>query len=128
VAVSEGEARLAALEAVCAALAHPARRQILLTVHFRGGAMAAGEIAGRFACAWPTTTRHLKVLEAAGLLTSERSGRAVVYRVDLERLGVLHAWLAWFGPPPDVRVSLEPSTDDALVKPRASKKKKTKGR
>jgi DNA-binding transcriptional ArsR family regulator len=123
VAVSEGEARLAALEAVCAALAHPARRQILLTVHFRGGAMAAGEIAGRFACAWPTTTRHLKVLEAAGLLTSERSGRAVVYRVDLERLGVLHAWLAWFGAPQGEATPSEPPMDEAPVKPRAKKKK-----
>lgn len=88
--------RLDALEAVCDALAHPARRQILLTVHFRGGAMAAGEIAGRFAHAWPTTTRHLKVLEAAGLLASERAGRAVVYRIDRARLSVLHEWLAWF--------------------------------
>jgi DNA-binding transcriptional ArsR family regulator len=90
------EERLAALESVCAALAHPARRQILLTVHFRGGAMPAGEIAGRFAHAWPTTTRHLKVLESAGLLASERVGRAVVYRIDRARLGVLHEWLAWF--------------------------------
>ncbi|HWB80357.1 MAG TPA: metalloregulator ArsR/SmtB family transcription factor [Nannocystaceae bacterium] len=91
--------RLDALEAVCDALAHPARRQILLTVHFRGGAMAAGEIAGRFAHAWPTTTRHLKVLEAAGLLTSERAGRAVVYRIDRARLSVLQEWLAWFSDP-----------------------------
>ena len=119
---------MAALEAVCAALAHPARRQILLTVHFRGGAMAAGEIAGRFAHAWPTTTRHLKVLEAAGLLTSERSGRAVVYRVDLDRLAVLHAWLAWFGPPPDAAAPVMPATEEAPTKPRASKKKKTRGR
>lgn len=120
-AVSDGEARLAALEAVCAALAHPARRQILLTVHFRGGEMAAGEIAGRFAHAWPTTTRHLKVLEAAGLLTSERTGRAVVYRVDVGRLSVLHEWLAWFGP----RAEAEPvvATPEPS-KPRAVKKKK----
>jgi DNA-binding transcriptional ArsR family regulator len=91
------EERLAALEAVCTAIAHPARRQILLTVHFRGGSMPAGEIAGRFAHAWPTTTRHLKVLEAAGLLTHEKVGRAVVYRLDRRRLAVLKEWLAWFG-------------------------------
>jgi DNA-binding transcriptional ArsR family regulator len=91
------EERLEALEAVCAALAHPARRQILLTVHFRGGAMLAGEIAGRFAHAWPTTTRHLKVLEAAGLLEHEKAGRAVVYRINRRRLALLREWLAWFG-------------------------------
>lgn len=91
--------RLDRLDAVCDALAHPARRQILLTVHFRGGAMAAGDIAGRFAHAWPTTTRHLKVLEAAGLLASERVGRAVVYRTDRACLGVLREWLAWFDEP-----------------------------
>ena len=55
---------MAALDAVVAALAHPARRQILLTIHFRGEA-TAGEIAGRFAHKWPTTTRHLRVLEDA---------------------------------------------------------------
>lgn len=87
--------RLAALDAVVDALAHPARRQILMTVHVRGE-MAAGEIAGRFAHAWPTTTRHLKVLEAAGLVASEKRGRAVIYRVDHARLGVLNEWLGWF--------------------------------
>ncbi len=107
------EQRLAALEAVCTALAHPARRQILLTIHFRGGAMAAGDIAGRFAHAWPTTTRHLKVLESAGLLASERSGRAVVYRIDRERLGVLDEWLAWFGAPAVPPVAAAPRESSA---------------
>ena len=79
-----------------AALAHPARRQILLTVHLRKGSMTAGEIAGRFACAWPTTTRHLKVLEAAGLLRVEKVGRTRVYRLQKRRLGVVAEWLGWF--------------------------------
>jgi len=92
---SRSEERLAALDAVVSALAHPARRQILMTVYFRKE-MAAGDIAGRFSHAWPTTTRHLKVLEAAGLVVSEKRGRAVVYRVDHQRLAVLEEWLAWF--------------------------------
>ena len=87
---------LAALQAVCSALAHPARRQILLTVHFRGGAMTAGEIAARFDCAWPTTTRHLRVLVGAGLLALERRGRERRYALVAERLGALERWLAWF--------------------------------
>jgi DNA-binding transcriptional ArsR family regulator len=94
--------RLADLEAVFSALAHPARRQILMTVHFWGGEMTAGEIAGRFAHAWPTTTRHLGVLEAAGLLACEKVGRTRRYRVERTRLALVTEWLGWFerGPRP----------------------------
>jgi DNA-binding transcriptional ArsR family regulator len=87
--------RLEALERVFDALAHASRRQILLTVHIRGG-MSAGEIAGRFAHAWPTISRHLRVLEDAGLLTHEKSGRTRHYRVDYARLAIARAWFAFF--------------------------------
>jgi DNA-binding transcriptional ArsR family regulator len=90
---------LADVEAVFAALAHPSRRQILLVLRFRGGEMLAGEIAERFACAWPTTTRHLRVLEEAGLVRVEKRGRARVYRLDDQRLrAVTGRWLRWFAP------------------------------
>jgi DNA-binding transcriptional ArsR family regulator len=90
--------RLAELQAVLGALAHPARRQILLTMKLRGGTMTAGEIAGRFRHAWPTTTRHLRVLADAGLVTHRRRGRTRVYRLRLARLALVTEWLAWFGP------------------------------
>jgi DNA-binding transcriptional ArsR family regulator len=90
--------KLAVLDAVVAALAHPARRQILMTIHFRGTA-TAGEIAGRFAHKWPTTTRHLRVLEGAGLVRHERRGRTRVYTVDKTRLALVSEWLAWFAGP-----------------------------
>ena len=84
-------------EAVFAALAHASRRQILLVLRFRGGEMTAGDIAGRFACSWPTTTRHLRVLEDAGLVRVEKRGRERVYRLDLERLRtVAGGWLNAF--------------------------------
>lgn len=38
--------------------------------------MTAGEIAERFSCTWPTTSRHLRVLESAGLVRVEKRGRA----------------------------------------------------
>jgi DNA-binding transcriptional ArsR family regulator len=95
------EERLAALDAVCSALAHPARRQILLTMQFRGGSMTAGEITGRFGHAWPTTTRHLRVLEAAGLVSFQKRGRQRVYRLDLKRLAIMTEWLRWFEPQTD---------------------------
>jgi DNA-binding transcriptional ArsR family regulator len=88
--------RLAALDAVVSALAHPARRQILLTVHLCGGEMAAGQIAARFSHAWPTTTRHLKVLEEAGLLRHRKEGRNRVYALDRGRLDLVREWLGWF--------------------------------
>lgn len=81
-----------------AALAHPARRQILLTIHFRGAA-TAGEIAGRFAHKWPTTTRHLRVLEDAGLIKHQKQGRRRVYTVDRSRLALVSEWLQWFESP-----------------------------
>jgi DNA-binding transcriptional ArsR family regulator len=88
---------LAAVDAVFDALAHPSRRHILLVLRFRGGEMTAGEIAARFSCSWPTTTRHLKVLEDAGLLRVEKRGRERVYKIDARRLRkVALGWLKWF--------------------------------
>jgi DNA-binding transcriptional ArsR family regulator len=94
--VVDAKERLEALESAFSALAHTARRQILLTIHFRGGEMAAGDIARRFHYAWPTVTRHLRVLEKAGLLSSETHGRTRIYRLNRERLGLVTDWLRWF--------------------------------
>jgi DNA-binding transcriptional ArsR family regulator len=88
--------RLDAYETVFAALAHPARRRILMTIHFNRGSMTAGEVASVFAHAWQTTTRHLQVLERAGLLTHERQGRLRIYRIQRKRLELVRDWLAWF--------------------------------
>lgn len=84
-------------ETVFNALAHTQRRQILLVLRFRGGAMTAGEIAERFSCAWPTTTRHLKILEHAKLLRVKKQGRERVYMLDLPKLRTtVGKWLDWF--------------------------------
>ena len=88
--------RVDAYESVFGALAHAARRHVLLTVYFNGGAMTAGEIAAIFERAWPTTTRHLQVLEAAGLLTHEKQGRIRIYRIQRKRLELVRDWLAHF--------------------------------
>ena len=59
--------------------------------------MTAGEIAGRFECSWPTTTRHLGVLTAAKLVRVEKRGRERVYILDRERLtSVAAGWLGNF--------------------------------
>ena len=82
---------------VFGALAHASRRHILLVLHYRGGEMTAGEIAGRFDCTWPTTTRHLGVLVDAGLVEKQQKGRQRFYRLDRDRLhAVTSAWLESF--------------------------------
>ncbi len=58
--------------------------------------MSAGDIADRFSCSWPTTTRHLKVLEKAGLVQVKREGRVQIYELNRNRLGVAKKWLSWF--------------------------------
>ena len=92
----DSKARLDAYEAVFTALAHPARRRVLLSIYFNGGRMTAGEIASMFAHAWQTTTRHLQVLEAAGLLSVEKQGRSRIYRLERKRLELVQEWLAHF--------------------------------
>lgn len=67
-----------------------------MTLNFEGGEMAAGDIAALFKHAWPTTTRHLKVLEDAGLIRHERQGRSILYRIDKKRLAIARDWLDWF--------------------------------
>lgn len=95
----DGVAEANELERVFAALAHPSRRHILITLQARGGEVTAGEIARRFACAWPTTTRHLKVLTEAGLVAVEKRGRERYYRVEADHLrAVVGHWLAFFPP------------------------------
>src|SRR5512134_4034539 len=97
---SSADKRLADYEAVFAALDSAARRQILLILHFRGDRMTAGEIADRFSCTWPTTSRHLRKLETAGLVEVERAGREWMYRLNRRRLRVATEWLGWFDAPP----------------------------
>lgn len=97
----EPKARMDAYEAVFTALAHPARRRILLTLNFEGGSMTAGRIADVFEHAWPTTTRHIRVLESAGLIYHDREGRTRVYHINRKRLELVRDWLAWFAKDPN---------------------------
>ena len=92
----ESHARADAYETIFTALAHPVRRRILLTLNFKGGSMTAGEIAELFDHAWPTTTRHVQLLVAAGLIVHERRGRSRVYTINRRRLALVRDWIAWF--------------------------------
>jgi DNA-binding transcriptional ArsR family regulator len=87
-------------QALFAALAHPTRREILLVLQFRGGAMTAGKIAERFSCRWPTITRHLGALMQSRIVTVRRAGRTRVYSLDRHALvGGIERWSRWFRGP-----------------------------
>jgi len=95
--MTKGDKELADLERVFSALAHASRRQILLALWLRGGALSAGQISERFSCRWPTITRHLGVLVSAGLVNVRKDGRERIYTLDRDRLiNVAGGWLRWF--------------------------------
>ena len=82
---------------VFAALASTPRRMIL--AYLSETSLTAGEIAERFDMTKPSLSKHLKILEGAGLVTSEKRGQFVHYRLaDQNLLGKLHDMLASFCP------------------------------
>ena len=94
---SRGLEELRELERVFKALAHASRRHILIVINARGGSMTAGAIARRFSCSWPTTSRHLRMLADAGLVTIKKQGREWVYELESKTLRrVVGDWLNWF--------------------------------
>jgi DNA-binding transcriptional ArsR family regulator len=62
------------------ALADPTRRRILRLLRERR--RTSGEIADAFPSSWPTISRHLEVLRAAGLIVRERKGQFIEYEVN----------------------------------------------
>lgn len=94
---SRAEQELDDLEAVFKALAHASRRHILVVLNARAGTMTAGDIVKRFSCSWPTTSRHLRVLEKAGLVEVDRKGREWIYRLNSARIrAVAVKWAGLF--------------------------------
>ena len=63
------------------ALAHPVRREILKLLRKR--AMSAGELAEHFTIAKPTLSGHFTVLKNAGLVTTDRQGTTIIYRLNM---------------------------------------------
>ncbi len=95
--MTKAEKELHALDAIFTALAHPSRRQILLVLKLHGGTMTAGQIAERFSCKWPTTTRHLRALLDAELISVRKEGRERLYELNKTNLtGTVGEWLRWF--------------------------------
>jgi ArsR family transcriptional regulator, arsenate/arsenite/antimonite-responsive transcriptional repressor len=66
------------------ALASAPRRQIL--AFLSATELTTTELAERFAMSAPAISRHLSVLENAGLVTSERRGQFVYYQLNSDSL------------------------------------------
>ncbi len=62
------------------ALAHPVRRKVLTLL--QNGPMLSGDIADAFDLAWPTMTAHLTQMKEAGLVSAERRGTNIHYRLN----------------------------------------------
>jgi DNA-binding transcriptional ArsR family regulator len=110
------------VQAVFLALSHESRRHIVMMLSHGGGELPSGYLAGRFKHSWPTTTRHLKVLEDAGVVEVRREGRSAMYRLRPERIErVVAGWIRHLTPVKPVRTwaSSGPKTAAALAAPSA---------
>lgn len=77
-----------------AALAHEGRLGIFrMLVQAGGDGLAAGEIARRAGVLPNTLSASLNVLSNAGLVTSQRQGRSIIYTADYDAMRSLLAFL-----------------------------------
>jgi DNA-binding transcriptional ArsR family regulator len=82
------------LDATFAALADPTRRAIL--ARLADGDATVLELARPFAMSQPAISKHLKVLEQAGLITRGRDAQRRPCRLDAKRLRAATGWLEDF--------------------------------
>ena len=76
------------------ALAHEGRLEVFrLLVRAGDGGMAAGDIARRLEVLPNTLSSNLNILSVAGLVTSRRQGRSIIYAASYERMRALIAFL-----------------------------------
>jgi DNA-binding transcriptional ArsR family regulator len=80
------------LSTVFGALADPTRRAILARLA-DGGDLTVGELARPFAMSQPAISRHLKVLEGAGLISRRRRQTARLSHIEGEGLRDAATWL-----------------------------------
>ncbi len=72
------------MQKVFEALSSTPRRKIL--AYLAHAELSAGEIASRFKISKPAVSQHLSVLENAGLISSEKRGQFVFYRLVPDHL------------------------------------------
>ena len=98
----------ARVEGVFSALADPTRRAVLRSLADDGAATAT-ELASRFPITRQAVSKHLSLLEHAGLVEGERAGRELRFRLTPEPLAEAVDWIhsvgaAWGGQGPGGRL------------------------
>lgn len=83
------------------ALADPTRRAML--AQLARGEATVNELAAPYAVSLPSISRHLKVLERAGLVSKGRSAQWRPCRLEASQLQVVDAWMTPFREFFDVR-------------------------
>jgi len=83
------------LDEVFSALADPTRREILVAL--AEGEHSVSELAEPFDVSLPAISKHLSVLERAGLITREREGRVRRCRLEPQPLAGALEWIAHQG-------------------------------
>src|ERR1700722_5952776 len=76
------------------ALSDPTRRRML--VELTSGERTVGQLAQPFAISLAAASKHIKVLESAGLIRREIRGRAHLCRLDPGPLESAHEWLSFY--------------------------------
>ena len=79
------------LDSIFSALSDPTRRDILMILS--RGPLSVNDLARPFDISLPAISRHLKVLERAGLITRSREGQVRPCRIAPEGLKVAASWL-----------------------------------
>ncbi len=74
-----------------AALADPTRQRIVEML--AGGALSAGEIAGRFELSAPAVSQHLKTLKTAKLVLVHAQKQKRIYQLNPEGVTELAEWV-----------------------------------
>ena len=82
------------LDATFAALADPTRRAIL--ARLASGEAAVNELAKPFAMSQPAISKHLKVLERAGLISRGRDAQKRPCRLEAKPMAQAAVWLEEF--------------------------------
>jgi len=79
------------LDRTFAALADPTRRGIL--EHLAGGGRCVTDLARPYRMSLPAVSKHLRVLENAGLVRRKRDGRVHRLKLDAKPMRQAQAWI-----------------------------------
>lgn len=84
------------LDTAFSALAHPARREIL--ARLAHGHATVNELAAPFDMSLPAVSRHIKVLEKAGLITQGQDAQFRPCQLNAEPLKAVASWTEQYRP------------------------------